>query len=62
MADLPRQAFLNTREENVHILAQTFVNSSKNHAAAASTELDISDRSVRRILKALHMKPLSSGI
>jgi hypothetical protein len=46
-----------TNEENLPLVAEAFIQSPKKSAKRASKELQFSDRSLRRMLKTLHLKP-----
>jgi transposase len=59
VADLPRSGRPKsvTSEENLQLVAETFIQSPKKSARRASKELQFSDRSLRIMLKTLHLKP-----
>jgi transposase len=59
VADLPHSGHPKsvTSEENLQLAAEAFIQSPKKSARRASKELQFSDRSLRRMLKTLHLKP-----
>jgi hypothetical protein len=59
VADLPRSGRPKsvTSEENLQLVREAFIQPPKKSARRASKELQFSDRSLRRMLKTLHLKP-----